>query len=243
MAHPILSTITLALTGITHYLAVGIAPPSLPKEERVKGIDIIPFSEWARISSTAYQLVLNGMLACEAVSFLVRTAVLSQESPISDILSLCPSSYSLDSQAQIPTLVWVGCLISISGSLFRLWGRRSLGPKLFTWEVSIRPGHKLLTQGPYSLVRHPAYTGNLVLVTGQFILLAAENTYMKECVRPTFPWIFWMCYIFMGAWMAMVVGSSLNRVKTEDALLKKEFGVEWEEWARRTKYRIIVGIF
>lgn len=243
MLHPALSSWTLALTGITHYIAVGIAPPPLPKEERVKGIDIVPFSEWARISSNIYQLILSGMLAGEAVSVLVRNGVLSRENRISNVLSICPPSYRSDSQTQLPILAWVGCLISISGSLFRIWGQRSLGPRLFTWEVSIRPGHTLYTKGPYSLVRHPGYAGTLTLLTGEIIFLVAEKTFVKECIRSTFPLTLRICYAFMGVWMGIIGFSTLNRVKTEDELLKKKFGSEWEEWAGRTKYRIIPGVF
>jgi len=37
--------------------------------------------------------------------------------------------------------------------------------------------------------------------------------------------------------------SSIKRTIVEDAMLKKEFGKEWDEWAGRVKYRMIPGVF
>lgn len=35
----------------------------------------------------------------------------------------------------------------------------------------------------------------------------------------------------------------LNRIPKEDLVLKNEFGKEWEEWAKKTPYRVIPGIY
>ena len=50
---------------------------------------------------------------------------------------------------------------------------RALG-RLFTFEMSIRDNHELVTDGPYGWVRHPAYTGILLIVAGVVLWHATE---------------------------------------------------------------------
>lgn len=35
----------------------------------------------------------------------------------------------------------------------------------------------------------------------------------------------------------------VQRTKTEDIMLQREFGAEWDLWASRVKYRLIPGVF
>jgi protein-S-isoprenylcysteine O-methyltransferase Ste14 len=83
------------------------------------------------------------------------------------------------------------------------------------WAVAARlvEGHSLIVQGPYKLVRHPIYTGMLgmMLATG----LAISHW---AAVAPAVI-IFWL-------------GTSL-RTRSEEKLLREEFGGAYEEYARR----------
>lgn len=64
------------------------------------------------------------------------------------------------------TLVpWVGAILAVAGGGFAIWGKLRLG-RFFTGNLGIKRGHELLTSGPYSLVRHPIYTGAVVFVLG-----------------------------------------------------------------------------
>ena len=89
---------------------------------------------------------------------------------------------------------------------------RTLGQQ---WSLAARvvEGHKLVTQGPYSIVRNPIYTGMLgmLLATG----LAASH------------WI--------GLLIGLIIFSigTAIRVRTEAALLRETFGEEFEKYARR----------
>jgi protein-S-isoprenylcysteine O-methyltransferase Ste14 len=42
---------------------------------------------------------------------------------------------------------------------------------------------------------------------------------------------------------AYVLLSIVLRAPTEDALLRKQFGARWDEWAARVPYRIVPGVF
>ena len=57
---------------------------------------------------------------------------------------------------------------------------RALG-RLFTFEMSIRDNHELVTDGPYGWVRHPAYTGILLIVAGVILWHATEVCLNSFC--------------------------------------------------------------
>ena len=61
----------------------------------------------------------------------------------------------------------LGCLLSSFGAVIRILSYRALG-HMFTFEMTIRRDHKLVTTGPYAWVRHPGYTGILCFVVGVF---------------------------------------------------------------------------
>ncbi|MGD0433252.1 MAG: isoprenylcysteine carboxylmethyltransferase family protein, partial [Acetobacteraceae bacterium] len=49
---------------------------------------------------------------------------------------------------------WIGVVVFFLGSALRLWPVYVLGNR-FSGLVAIQPGHKLLTSGIYSVIRHP----------------------------------------------------------------------------------------
>lgn len=188
---------------------------------------------------------------CEAISLMIRSRVLelSEENVINHLhRGICPLSFNVSNsnfdtaEAGLSKQAITGCLISIAGSLFRAWSRLSLG-RFFTWEVSIRPGHKLYTRGPYSIVRHPAVTGFIVSQIGLIIFLCASETFMTECVRGRYPGGFKAGMGCMVVYIGVIVAVGAGRTGKEDRLLKREFGREWEEWAGRTRYRVFPGVF
>ena len=83
------------------------------------------------------------------------------------------------------------------------------------WSLGARliEGHKLITEGPYRLVRNPIYTGmfGMLLATG----LAVSH------------WV--------GLLIAIVVYTvgTVVRVRSEEKLLRGAFGAEFDSYARR----------
>ena len=143
----------------------------------------------------------------------------------------CPTSLLngiLYPDGQLSTLVWVACLCMTSGAIFRAWGQESLG-RLFTWEPAIRPGHKLYTAGPYSIVRHPSYTGGIVLYAGQILFGSASHTFLGECIAWKYPVAYKSLCIFVIVYTSIGIMTMQKRAVKEDGLLRKEFGAEWEE--------------
>lgn len=66
----------------------------------------------------------------------------------------------------------LGALLMLAGGLFGTWGMIALGRNLTPYPKPIDDG-QLVTAGPYSLVRHPIYTG-LILATLGWALLRAS---------------------------------------------------------------------
>lgn len=73
-------------------------------------------------------------------------------------------------------LSYSGMLLVLAGSFLTLWARTTLG---IMWSSAplIFEGHSIIKTGPYSVVRHPIYTGIILMllgtfgITGYFILI------------------------------------------------------------------------
>ena len=83
------------------------------------------------------------------------------------------------------------------------------------WSVTARlvEGHKLITRGPYKRVRHPIYTSmfGMLLATG----LAVSH------------------WIALVPAIVIFFAGTVIRVRSEERLLREEFGSEFEAYAQR----------
>ncbi len=62
-------------------------------------------------------------------------------------------------------LAGAGAGLAWAGALFAVWAKFTLG-RWFSASFGVKPGHELVTHGPYAVVRHPIYTGTLVMGAG-----------------------------------------------------------------------------
>ncbi len=56
----------------------------------------------------------------------------------------------------------VGVSICVLGLLVAIWSRKVLGAE-WSRDVELKQGHKVVERGPYRLMRHPIYTGHLLM--------------------------------------------------------------------------------
>jgi protein-S-isoprenylcysteine O-methyltransferase Ste14 len=134
----------------------------------------------------------------------------------------------------------VGWCLNISGALIRLWCYRLLG-QLFTFELSIRKDHSLITSGIYSVVRHPAYTGALLGGWGLFTCVLCKGSWARECTGLHDNIMALTCILAVLAVLS-VTGMG-QRMRKEDEMLQKEFGGQWEAWRKDVPWRLLPGVY
>lgn len=118
-------------------------------------------------------------------------------------------------------IVIVGVLLFAIGFVVRWIAIISLG-KAFTVRVVILKQQQLKTDGIYSLVRHPSYTGLLMYYTGLGCLM--QN---------------WVCLLLLLLIPLLVV---LYRIRLEEQVLTDHFGVAYIDYTRRT-WRLIPFVY
>jgi protein-S-isoprenylcysteine O-methyltransferase Ste14 len=82
-------------------------------------------------------------------------------------------------------LYWVGIAVLIAGSLLRRYCFRILG-RFFDGAVNIQSDHRVIDFGPYRWVRHPAYTGGMLMFLGIAIALGNWVSVAVLVVLPVF---------------------------------------------------------
>ncbi len=113
----------------------------------------------------------------------------------------------------------LGWVILVIGTLYRDWAVALLG-RFFSRTVEIEQGHRLIQDGPYAKIRHPAYTGMILMYTGIVLGLGT-----------------WLGFLLM---LVMILIPTLYRIQVEEKVLIENFGVEYEEYMRRT-WRLFPG--
>lgn len=96
-----------------------------------------------------------------------------------------------------------GAAVAVLGALTRLWG-----------SGYVRKNDELATTGPYRFVRHPLYTGNLLIAIG----------FAAACG------LWWSPLLFIGMWLYAYPST----IRYEDQKLEGLFGDAWREWSAVT---------
>ncbi|TFY63904.1 hypothetical protein EVJ58_g2960 [Rhodofomes roseus] len=141
----------------------------------------------------------------------------------------------------ITPAVLAGWSLTMLGTTLRLWCYRTLD-RFFTFEVTLKEGHELCTGGPYSLVRHPSYTGWIVQTIGLAAFLGGTGSWARESgFLGTVPGQLAACaFLAVETYICM---SMVHRCSEEDTLMKSRFGDGWYAWAQRVPYRLLPYVF
>ena len=114
-----------------------------------------------------------------------------------------------------PSGLWsfgIGAVVTVGGLLFAVWARQHLGGN-WSSEVTIKQGHELITTGPYTLVRHPIYTGILTGFLGTAIALSQ--------VRGVIGFVL----IFLVLW---------TKLRVEEEWMRAQFGETYAAYSHQT---------
>ncbi|MCL4530469.1 MAG: isoprenylcysteine carboxylmethyltransferase family protein [Chloroflexi bacterium] len=111
-------------------------------------------------------------------------------------------------------LEMAGLIIILAGLIVRVWSRAALKNQ-YSGYLRIKTGHKLVTEGPYRFVRHPGYSGLLLIALGISI---GYSSIIGLLVIPL-----------------MLFPALAYRINIEEKLLTDEFGDRYRAYARSTK--------
>jgi protein-S-isoprenylcysteine O-methyltransferase Ste14 len=115
----------------------------------------------------------------------------------------------------------LGCGLAVAGVALRLWAIHTLGA-MFTRYVQVSDDHRVVTDGPYRYVRHPSYTGALLMFAGVGIGLGNALS------------------------IALVLGlpliGYLVRIAREEALLHERLGEPYAAYTAGTR-RLVPGVW
>jgi protein-S-isoprenylcysteine O-methyltransferase Ste14 len=110
---------------------------------------------------------------------------------------------------------WLGAVVMAGGLLFAIWARVHLG-RNWSRSVTIKQDHELITTGPYSVVRHPIYTGVLTGLLGTAIALSQVRGFI---VFLLFFLAFWIKLRLEEQWMRSQFGETYAAYSHQTAAL------------------------
>ncbi len=120
-------------------------------------------------------------------------------------------------------ILWntVGLGLMVGGTAYRIWAIHTLG-KYFTTTVHADNAQVLITNGPYSHLRHPSYLGAIVAIVG--------------------------CAVLLQAWIGVLVATAamsyayFQRIRAEEEALSTHFGEAYRSYQKRT-WRMLPGVW
>jgi len=118
-------------------------------------------------------------------------------------------------------LSWAGMIIMLLGMSLRMWAIVTLG-RSFRTTVETHPDQRVCQEGPYRLVRHPAYSGVLLICIGFGVAVQNWLSLTIAVVPP--------------------VAAILYRIRVEETELVTSLGSEYLGYQKRTK-RLIPWIW
>ena len=133
---------------------------------------------------------------------------------ISVVVPVVDWAYFTTAQNSFDGITVLGILMIVTGITFRALAVRYLG-KYFTPTVQIKDDHRLVTSGPYSIVRHPSYTGAFLAIVAGGVVLESLTGFIISCI-------------------AMIIAYYV-RIGIEEKELTAWFGNDYLLYKKRTK--------
>jgi protein-S-isoprenylcysteine O-methyltransferase Ste14 len=112
-----------------------------------------------------------------------------------------------------PLTLWIGWALTFAGIVFAVWARLWIG-RNWSGTVTVKENHELVQTGPYSLVRHPIYSGFLLAFVGTAIVQGELRALLG------FP------LAVLGWWL---------KLRMEEAFMSEQFGNAYSEYKQRVK--------
>jgi protein-S-isoprenylcysteine O-methyltransferase Ste14 len=118
-------------------------------------------------------------------------------------------------------LAAIGLLVMWAGLVIRIWSVLTLGSE-FRTTVEVDAEHRLVQTGPYRFVRHPSYTGILLLAIGYGLTL--DN------------------WLSLAILLVVPLATTIRRIAVEEATMAEVLGAPYQAYKHRTK-RLLPGLW
>jgi protein-S-isoprenylcysteine O-methyltransferase Ste14 len=135
------------------------------------------------------------------------------------IMHYVPHRYWAFMTAHMFWLQVCGAALLVVSTLFTLWARWELG-KMWASIAAIKEHHKLVTDGPYRITRHPIYSGILGMMLGSAFSTGEGSLFL----------------VFVAILLVF-----LNRIRIEEQLMTRTFGVQYVQYKKRVP-QLIPGL-
>ena len=112
-------------------------------------------------------------------------------------------------------LFYPGLALYLVGVVFYLWAKSVLG-RFWSIEVRVLTDHAVIEKGPFRLIRHPMYAGQVLVYIG-LLGLALQS---------------WAAILFILLMSSIYYG---NRIRIEERFLVAELGTAYLDYVKRTK--------
>lgn len=126
---------------------------------------------------------------------------------------------SMEGWASPRTLVVAAC--AAGAALLFQWAARTMG-RNWSLVARVREDHQLVTSGPFAWVRHPIYAAMALFLIAWALSSGREY------------------YLIVG--LPIFIAGTLIRTRREEALLRGQFGAQYDAYAARVK-RFVPGLF
>ncbi len=112
-----------------------------------------------------------------------------------------------------PFIQMIGVIFTIAGLIVAVIARKTLGSN-WSSDIELKKNHELITKGIYGYVRHPIYTGILMMGLGSLLFFHTEGLII--------------IYLF-------VILFCVFKLINEEALMLKHFPKEYKGYKKRVK--------
>jgi len=118
-------------------------------------------------------------------------------------------------QRFVPLAIWpaaLGAALTLAGAAFSIWARFIIADN-WSSDVEIKRDHELIVAGPYGLVRHPIYTGLLLMFAGTALAVGEWRGVLAVAIAALALW---------------------RKLRIEESFMRLKFGEAYARYAART---------
>ncbi len=151
---------------------------------------------WRKLGGFTYAVVISEWLVVASLAVIFRNFLLGQK---------------LD----LGILSWLGVIPLISGLALNIWTGRQMSLRVLVGypELKANEGQRLVTTGPFSVMRHPTYLAHILILVGVFLITGYTGTG------------------FLALFDLLISDSVI--IPLEERELQARFGDDYREYKRR----------